>query len=152
MTECLACELTAGERELPGGCIRETSHWRVEHCVGPLGVGTLIVKPKRHVLHVADLNDEEAAEVGPLLHQASRVVSELTHPDQVYVTLWSHADASPGHIHWVVQPVTRDLVASHEGLHGPWLQVKMFDLAEPPDPVEAAAFADLARAHWPGAS
>ena len=148
MTECLACELTAGERELPGGCIRETSHWRAEHCVGPLGVGTLIVKPKRHVLHVADLNDEEAAEVGPLLHQASRVVSELTHADQVYVTLWSHG---PVHIHWVVQPVTAEQV-EQAGVHGPHLQVKMFDLAEPPDPAEAAAFADLARAHWPGAS
>jgi ATP adenylyltransferase len=148
VTECLACELTAGERELPGGCIRETSHWRVEHCVGPLGAGTLIVKPKRHVLHVADLNDEEAAEVGPLLQQASRVVSELTHPDQVYVTLWSHG---PVHIHWVVQPVTAEQV-EEAGVYGPRLQVKMFDLAEPPDPVEAAAFADLARAYWPGAS
>lgn len=27
--------------------IHETTHWLVEHCVGPLGLGTLIVKPRR---------------------------------------------------------------------------------------------------------
>jgi hypothetical protein len=50
MNDCLACDLTEGRVPLPGGLIHETSRWRVEHCVGPLGVGTLIVKPKRHVL------------------------------------------------------------------------------------------------------
>jgi diadenosine tetraphosphate (Ap4A) HIT family hydrolase len=67
-------QLADGEVELPGGCIRETGSWRVEHCLGPLGVGTLIVKPKRHLLHVADLNPDEAAELGPLLREASMVV------------------------------------------------------------------------------
>lgn len=51
---CLACDLTAGRRPCPGGRIDETPGWVVEHCVGPLGVGTLIVKPKRHVIRVAD--------------------------------------------------------------------------------------------------
>jgi hypothetical protein len=50
---CLACDLLAGRRPLPGGTIAETPHWAVQHCVGPLGVGTLIVKPKRHVVGVA---------------------------------------------------------------------------------------------------
>ena len=48
MSDCLACELIAGERELPGGRVFATDHWVVEHCVGPLGVGTLLVKPFRH--------------------------------------------------------------------------------------------------------
>jgi diadenosine tetraphosphate (Ap4A) HIT family hydrolase len=52
----------------------------VEHCVGPLGVGTLVVKPKRHVVHVANLDDREAAELGPLLRRTSTVVAELTAP------------------------------------------------------------------------
>jgi hypothetical protein len=60
---CLACDLYDG----PGGVIHETPHWVVEHCVGPLGPGTLVVKPKRHVVHVADLSSEEADELGPLL-------------------------------------------------------------------------------------
>jgi len=141
----MACRLTTGELEVPGGCIHQTDHWRVEHCIGPLGVGTLIVKPRRHVLYVADLTDEEAEELGPLLRQTAKVVEHLTEAEQVYVTLWSHG---PVHIHWVVQPVTATQVEEAE-LHGPRLQVLMFDLGESPDPVEAATFAERARSTWP---
>ena len=83
MGECLACDLTAGEAPLPGGVILETELWRVEHCVGPLGVGTLIVKPRRHVLYVSDLTTAEAVEMGPLLHRTATVVRELTPASQV---------------------------------------------------------------------
>jgi hypothetical protein len=69
MEGCLACDLAEGRLPLPGGVIHEGSHWLVEHCVGPLGVGTLLVKPKRHVTRVAELTDEEAAELGPLLRR-----------------------------------------------------------------------------------
>jgi hypothetical protein len=54
MEACLACELTEGRRPLPGGLIHWASGWRVEHCVGPLSLGTLIVKPGRHITAVAD--------------------------------------------------------------------------------------------------
>jgi hypothetical protein len=40
----MACQLTAGERELAGGRIFQTEHWVVEHCIGTLGVGALILK------------------------------------------------------------------------------------------------------------
>jgi ATP adenylyltransferase len=49
---CLACDLYGGRVDLPGGVIHDSSRWVVEHTVGPLGVGTLIVKPRRHVVHV----------------------------------------------------------------------------------------------------
>jgi diadenosine tetraphosphate (Ap4A) HIT family hydrolase len=98
----------------------------VEHTVGPLSLGTLIVKPKRHVVHVADLTHDEASELGPLLRRTCKIVTTLTSPEQVYVTLWSHAGAIPGHIHFVVQPVTRgDMEAV--GDYGPRLQVRMFE-------------------------
>jgi diadenosine tetraphosphate (Ap4A) HIT family hydrolase len=138
MESCLACELTAGERELPGGRIHETQHWVVEHCVGPLGVGTLIVKPRRHITHVWDLDGAEASELGPLLQRVAAAIHELLAPEQLYVTLWSHAGGTPVHIHWVLQPVG----AEHpDGLFGPHLQVAMFDRGEapPPDRVETVA-------------
>jgi diadenosine tetraphosphate (Ap4A) HIT family hydrolase len=141
---CIACELASGARPLPGGRIHETEHWLVEHCVGPLGVGTLIVKPRRHVVHVADLGAEEAAELGPLLHQASVVVSELCAPEQVYVCLWSHADAVPVHIHFVVQPATRAEMDAYAA-HGPSLQVAMFADGPLPDPAAVDKFANAAR-------
>ena len=59
--ECMACDLTAGALPLPGGEILRTGAWTVEHCVGPLGLGALVVKPIRHVLHVADLTAAESA-------------------------------------------------------------------------------------------
>jgi diadenosine tetraphosphate (Ap4A) HIT family hydrolase len=139
---CLACELISGVRTPPGGCIYETDAWRVEHCVGPFGVGTLIVKPIRHVLHVADLSESEASELGPLLRRATQVVSELSAPAQVYVTLWS---SGPVHIHWVVQPVTSD---QESDARGPFLQAAMFASGEGVDHREAARYAEAARAAW----
>lgn len=62
---CLACDA-----DPPGGSIAETEHWVVQHTVGSLGVGTLIVKPRRHVLHLGELTPEEAEELGPLLQRA----------------------------------------------------------------------------------
>lgn len=130
---CIACDLAEGRVPLPGGVIHETPHWLVEHCVGPLGIGTLIVKPKRHVVRVSELSRAEADELGGVLRAAAAAVDALSHPEQTYVTLWSHSDAVPGHIHWVVQPVTRDLMTRY-GLHGPRLQVAMFADEPAPDP------------------
>jgi len=137
---CLACDLAAGRARLPGGRLYETATWIVEHCVGPLGLGTLVVKPKRHVLHLAELTAEEAADIGPLLHRSSRAATSFADPDQVYVALWSHAGGTPVHIHFVVQPVTHAQMAA-SGLSGPRLQVAMFDRDEAPDAddVESAA-------------
>jgi ATP adenylyltransferase len=104
VTDCFAC--TRGE--VAGGVVHETAHWVVEHCVGPLGLGTWIVKPKRHVTSVGELDDAEAAELGPLLAQTSRVADALVDCEQVYNELWSHAGDPRGHIHYVVHPVTTE--------------------------------------------
>jgi diadenosine tetraphosphate (Ap4A) HIT family hydrolase len=141
---CLACRLASGSVPLPGGVIHRTGGWAVEHCIGPLGVGTLIVKPMRHVEHVADLTAFEAAELGPLLKLATECVTELANPDQVYVCLWSHAERRPGHIHFVVQPADKTTMARFDA-HGPALQVAMFSAGEEPDPTAIAAFAERAR-------
>ncbi len=147
MTEpdrCLACDLASGRLPLPGGVIHESECWLVEHCVGPLGVGTLLVKPKRHVTRVAELTSEEAGEQGALLHRSAVVVDRLLRPEQTYVCLWSHAGGKPVHIHYVVQPISRALM-DDLGVHGPRLQVEMFTAGTPPPEPEVAAFAEKAR-------
>jgi diadenosine tetraphosphate (Ap4A) HIT family hydrolase len=111
----------------------------------PLGIGTLIVKPERHVIRVADLTDAEAAELGPLLRDASRVAAELVDADQVYNCLWSHAGGTPVHIHYVVQPVTPAQMSEFDAA-GPRLQVAMFATDRNPDDRDIAAIADIARA------
>lgn len=141
---CLACELSAGRQSLPGGLIYRTEHWLVEHCVGPLGLGALIVKPERHVTAVADLSDDESAELGPLLARASRVATNLVDADQVYNCLWSYAGGVPVHIHYVVQPVTPDQLEAF-GAHGPALQVAMFTAGDTPDRADVERIAAQAR-------
>jgi diadenosine tetraphosphate (Ap4A) HIT family hydrolase len=140
---CLSCDLMEGRLPLPGGRIYETSHWVVSHCVGPLGVGTLIVNPKRHVVHVGDLDADEAAELGPLLQRVAAAVTEAFDPHQVYVCLWSHADNVPGHIHWVVQPAE---ASDDPSRRGPTLQAAQFAEGEPPDPAAVERAADAVRA------
>jgi diadenosine tetraphosphate (Ap4A) HIT family hydrolase len=141
---CLACDLASGRLPLPGGRIHRTEGWLVEHCVGPLGLGTLIVKPERHVTAVAELTETEAATLGPLLRRASFVAGRLVRAEQVYNCLWSHAGGLPVHIHYVVQPVTAQQMAAF-GAHGPNLQAAMFAAGSVPDPEEVALAAERAR-------
>jgi diadenosine tetraphosphate (Ap4A) HIT family hydrolase len=140
----MACDLISGATPLPGGTIHRTDRWVVEHTVGPLGAGTLIVKPIRHIVHVADLEAEESAELGELLTATASAVTELAHPEQVYVCLWSHANRQPGHIHFVVQPVDAEQMDRFDA-YGPALQVAMFVANETPPTSQVEAFASRAR-------
>lgn len=143
--DCMACDLAAGRQPLPGGLIHRTPYWLVEHCVGPLGLGTLIVKPERHVTAVAGLSAAEAAELGPLLQLSSWVASQLVPAEQVYNCLWSHAGGVPGHLHYTVQPVTREQMDGRDN-YGPALQMDMFSAGQTPDPAAVQETADRARA------
>lgn len=149
MEDCLACDLASGRLPLPGGLIHRTAGWLVEHCVGPLGLGTLVVKPHRHVTAVADLTQAEAAELGPVLVRAAAVARQLVDAEQVYNCLWSHAGGVPVHIHYVVQPVTAEQMTRF-GCLGPSLQVAMFSAGERPDDGQVDVVADRARARFGG--
>lgn len=118
-----------------------------KHGVGPLGVGTLVVKPERHVIHVAVLTGGEPAVMGRVLHSAAQVITDILETDQVYISLWSHADRRPGAIRYVVQPVDQAATARH-GSQGPKLQALMFENDEPPDPAAVEEFASHARERW----
>lgn len=142
--ECMACLLTAGERELPGGRIFRSEHWVVEHCIGTLGVGTLILKPLRHVVSLGDMSNAEAASLGPLLQRTTSIIRTLTDADQIYSCLWSHADWRPGHIHFVLQPAWTSLRSRYPG-PGPALQMAMFTEATPLDRNAVQTFCDRAR-------
>lgn len=144
---CLACGLADGTLPLPGGTLLRTAHWTVEHCTGPLGVGTLVVRPLRHVTGVHEMNARESAGLGPLL---ARVTSALRTAvgdgcEQVYVCLWSHAGRVPGHVHFVVQPARTSDIDRHEGLYGPALQVAMFTEGTEPEPTAVEEFCDRVR-------
>jgi hypothetical protein len=98
------------------------------------------------VLHLADLEPAEAADLGPVLASVARAVtlasSETDDPaEQVYACLWSHAGRAPGHIHFVVQPVGTAMMGRHDA-HGPELQVRMFRANEQMDLAAMAGAAE----------
>jgi hypothetical protein len=41
---CLACDLIHGHAAQPGGTLHRTDHWVIQHCIGSLGLGTMIVQ------------------------------------------------------------------------------------------------------------
>jgi diadenosine tetraphosphate (Ap4A) HIT family hydrolase len=142
---CLGCDLLTGRRDLPGGVIHETASWMVNHVVGPMSLGTLIVGPRDHVTAVADLDDRAAAELGPVLRGTARVVQALCQPEQTYVCLWSHGAGMRKHLHFAVQPVTAELVARYGGLRSEQLQARMMACTDEPDVADVERFCQQAR-------
>jgi diadenosine tetraphosphate (Ap4A) HIT family hydrolase len=143
-SDCYACNLANGTETLIGGLIAENQWWRVEHCMGSLGTSTLILKPKRHVVDVYALSNEETQEMGLMLRESARVVTELCQCDRIYICLWSHANWEKVHIHSVVQPVWNDrrfLFSNPD----PVLQTEMFSANESLDAKEVKVFCEKAR-------
>src|SRR3954453_15192572 len=71
----MACEVLEGRLEAPGGTILREGGWVLDHSVSPCVLrGWLILKPERHVEHVAELTAEESAPPGPLIQKASRAL------------------------------------------------------------------------------
>jgi hypothetical protein len=68
------------------------------------------------------------------------VVSGLVEAEQVYNCLWSHAGGFPSHLHYVIQPVTKQQM-SDLAAHGPALMMAMFRSGQVPavDDVERVA-------------
>jgi len=99
---CLACDVLAGRVEVPGGTIVESEHWHADHCLGPFGVGAVVVKTKEHVESLWGLPDAAAAELGPLLRRVSGAIVDGLGAERAYLTMW--VDKPPLHVHLVVYP------------------------------------------------
>jgi hypothetical protein len=91
----------------------------------------LVAAPKRHVVRVADLNDEEASELGPLLKTAS-ILTELTAPEQRYVCASSHGSDEATHLHWIIQSVGAEIVQRYGSQRSQALQAAMVVADEHP--------------------
>ncbi len=126
MDGCMVCDSLNGKIEIPGGIIYSTQYWVIDHCIGPFGLGSLIVKPKRHSVHYWELTDAETDEVGKLLKLASKTIETILMPDQVYICLWSHMNWIPVHIHFLLQPVWNEMKMEYEK-SGAYLQIDMVE-------------------------
>jgi diadenosine tetraphosphate (Ap4A) HIT family hydrolase len=131
--DCLACQILAGETQVPGGVIAENTWWIADHCLGPYGLGSVVIKTKAHRENLWELTPHEAASLGPFMQQISEAVAKSLDAERVYVSLW--VDQPPHHVHFVVQP--RYPGKQELGLKGLELQV-FRTLSKPPKAEEMA--------------
>ena len=93
------------------------------------GLDRLVVR--RHMTAVADMTEDEAAELGPLVKEVSRVVQEVVDCDKTYVVQFAeHQDHRHVHVH--VIPRARDLPHEYQG-------PRVFSLLGVPDDLAVSA-------------
>lgn len=111
---CMACEVVAGRLAAPGGVIFEDEYWMLDHAVSPVPLdGFLILKPKRHVEHIGELTEGEAAALGPLLRASYAALREVTGAEKVHVASFGEAVR---HVHWYLLPRRAGMPASATGM------------------------------------
>lgn len=83
---CFICKKHAGMvGPPPGGYIVEDQHWFVCHAPPHMGrLGTLVVEARRHYLDFAEMQADEQASYGPLLHQLFAALKSATGAERVY--------------------------------------------------------------------
>jgi diadenosine tetraphosphate (Ap4A) HIT family hydrolase len=138
--ECLACQTLRGQTEVPGGTIAENDWWVADHCLGPYGLGAVVMKTKVHRENLWQLTPAESASLGPFMADLSEAIAKALEAERVYVSLW--VDQLPYHVHFVLQP---RYPGKHElGLRGLELQVYR-SLSHPPSEAAMAAAAQRIR-------
>lgn len=94
----------------PGGTIHEEGGWLLEHAISPVPLrGWLILKPRRHVEHLAELNPAESQALGPLIEKVSRAMVNALGPERVYVCSFGEVVK---HVHFYFVPRYPDMPPS----------------------------------------
>ncbi|WP_017298720.1 HIT family protein [Nodosilinea nodulosa] len=144
--DCLACQILAGTQAVSGGTIAENAWWVADHCVGPYGLGSVVIKTRTHRENLWELSMAESASLGPFLQQMSEAIALAMEAERVYISLW--VDQPPYHVHFVLQPRYPDGHNPQElGLKGLELQV-FRTLGKPPTEAAMAEAAARIRAVW----
>ena len=108
----MACELVAGKSVQPGGTIFENTHWHVDMAKSAnVWPGFLMIKLKRHCVHLAELTGPEAASLGGIIQVTNRALMEVLQPAKIYVCSFGDGNA---HIHFWVLPRPAEMKA---GMH-----------------------------------
>ena len=126
MSDCLACLLNNNPNLVPGGRITETKHWIVEHCLGSLGIGSLVIKTKTHKEDLTEGFKEELVELAVLLSKTHGALESVLKPDRIYIAKWGETTE---HLHFVIQPVDKKTKQRFDA-KGPLLQARMLEQGE----------------------
>ncbi len=104
MEECIGCEIVNGSIETPGGFIYQDKFWTVTHSISSEGAplkGMLILQPKRHCTHLAELTSEEIENLGLLLRETCKTIQEILHPAKIYAC---SVGEGVKHVHFMMMP------------------------------------------------
>lgn len=110
MKTCKTCELIAN-RDAGAAplwdCIYRTPFWDVVHSYNTALPGWLVLVARRHSEAIAELTEEEAAELGVLLRRVSLALKEITGCLKTYVIQFAEAAEHP-HVHFHIIPRMAD--------------------------------------------
>jgi diadenosine tetraphosphate (Ap4A) HIT family hydrolase len=86
-TSCLMCAERAGDAELGRVEVWSDDLWRLTTSVGPGDPtpGFSYLEPRRHIPHVTDLDNPEAATFGAVLARCTSALKQATDSELVYV-------------------------------------------------------------------
>lgn len=94
--------------------ISRTPSWDVVHAFGTAVEGWLVLVARRHITAVAEMNDDEAAELGPLMKEVSSAVQQVVGCDKTYIVQFAEHPQHP-HVHVHVIPRGRELPHERQG-------------------------------------
>lgn len=85
-TECKGCQIVSGERPTPGGVIVENDYWHATHIGEPAALvrGMVVMRAKRHVVHLAELTESELIAAAALLSLISKGINSALAPERIY--------------------------------------------------------------------
>lgn len=136
--DCLTCRLNKDDSEVPGGTITENKYWTVRHCIGPYGIGAIIIGTRRHVESFADLEKEEVESFSFLLKDVCRAMRQALKPERIYINSWG--ETTP-HLHFLLQPRYKGMIEEYGGT-GSTIQSKMVKEKKPLDKKRAKEAAE----------
>ena len=112
--DCFNCDQGARLAALPPrDRVYVGDHWRIAHAWSALP-GWLVLISRRHILSLADLQPDEAAEMGQVLRAASASLSAVVGCAKTYVVLYAEV-AGFDHLHFHVIPRMPDLDPAYRG-------------------------------------
>jgi diadenosine tetraphosphate (Ap4A) HIT family hydrolase len=117
VTGCHTCELAvrrdSGEAA-PWELIARSGSWDVAHAYGTAVDGWLVLVARRHITALADMTDDEARDLGPLVRAVSAALREAVGCVKTYVAQFAEDPRHP-HVHVHVIPRRADQPAELTG-------------------------------------
>jgi len=117
MSACYTCDLIqqrdAGAAPL-WDCIYRAQFWDLVHSYNTALPGWLVLVSRRHIAAIDEMTDDEAVELGRLLHRVSVALKGVTKCTKSYVVQFAEA-SNHRHVHFHVIPRMDDQPEEYKG-------------------------------------